>query len=221
MRIASLLGLVAVLGVSTVALAEQIDNPEYAQWSKYKAGTYVTTQQAMTMSGDMPAGMPAGMDMSAMMPKVTTTTKLTEVKPDSLTLEVSSDTTQMGRTTNSKNTRTIPAKIDKPTATGTAPATSAAQLKDLKEGKDTFQINGKTLDTTTREYTATNSADVPGMNRGGRGGANGEAMPGESHVKIWSSPDVPGGMVKMEMTAKQQQMEIKTTNTVTDYKVEK
>jgi hypothetical protein len=29
---------VAILALSSAAFAEQVDNPEYAQWSKYKAG---------------------------------------------------------------------------------------------------------------------------------------------------------------------------------------
>jgi hypothetical protein len=208
----------AVLGLASAAFAEQIDNPEYAQWSKYKAGTFVSLKQASEMSGmaDMP-GMPAGMNMAAMMPQITITTKLTEVKPEVLTLEVTTSSSQMGQTRDNKATRTIPAKIEKPTTNPATTQGSSAELKNMKEGKDTVEVKGKKIDTITREYDTviTNSPVTGGRGRGGATTTN-------AHIKVWSAEEVPGGMVKNETTTKMEGMgDMKQTMTVVDFDVVK
>jgi hypothetical protein len=215
----------AVLGLAGVALAEQIDNPEYKDWSKYKAGTYVTMQQSTELPGmaDMP-GMPPGMNMAAMMPSTKTTTKLTEVKAESLTLEVTTETTQMGQSNSSKATRVVSAKIDKAPATATATAPAEVELKDLKEGKETLEINGKKVNTVTREFTTTTTGAGLGMGmaRGrGRAGAGSET-PTAARVKTWTSADVPLGLVKSETTTTADEMgDVKLTMKLVDFDVAK
>jgi hypothetical protein len=216
---------VAVLGLAGVALAEQVDNPEYKDWSKYKAGTFVAMQQSTELPGmaDMP-GMPPGMNMAAMMPSTKTTTKLTEVKPESLTLEVTTETTQMGQTNSSKTTRVVAAKIDKAPATATATAPGEVELKDLKEGKETVEINGKKVNTVTREFRTTVSGSGMGMARGrgrGRAGADNEP-PTPARMKTWTSSEVPLGLVKSETTTTTDEMgDVKMTMKVVDFDVAK
>jgi hypothetical protein len=214
------LAVCAVLALSSAAFAEQIDNPEYTQWSKYKAGTFVSLKQATEMPGmaSMP-GMPAGMDMSAMMPQITITTKLTEVKPDALTLEVTTSTTQMGQTRDNKVTRTVPVKIDKPATNPAATQGASAELKNMKEGKDTVEVKGKKIDTITREYDTITTASPTA---GGRGALAGTSTPTTAHMKVWTSQEVPGGMVKSETTTKMEEMgDMKMTMTLVDYTVNK
>jgi hypothetical protein len=220
-----LLATLAIFGISSVAMAEQIDNPEYAQWSKYKAGTFITMQQSSEMLGmaAMP-GMPAGMNMADMMAKISMTTKLTEVKPDAVTLEVTTTTTQMGRTSDNKTSRVVPAKIEKPVATAPATGPSVqAEVKDLKEGTETLEIKGNKIATITREYSTSIAAPAGGTGRTTRGGIPATA-PAQinAHVKVWSSSEIPGGTVKTETTTTMDQMgDIKVTMSVVDYSVTK
>ena len=234
------LAVLAVMGLTSIAMAEQIDNPEYKDWARFKAGTSITMKQATqiaptddAMAAAGGAGMPAGMDLGAMMPQTSTKTTLTVVKADVLTLEVETNSAMFGQVNTSKTTREIPAKIDKPTtAPATAPAaTQAVDLKDLKEGKETLDVNGKKIDTITREYTTTGGAAAGLGGRAGRGarGARGAATApaaapaapgagGESHVKVWTSSEVPNGMVKMETTTNSPGMgDMKVSMTLVDF----
>src|ERR1700744_383103 len=91
-------------GLSGVVRAEQVDNPAYTSWAKFKPGTTVTYSQSSDMA--MPAGV-AG-------PQMTIPGKLVEVKPEGVTLEVSSEMTMMGQThTTPARQQDVPAKIDK------------------------------------------------------------------------------------------------------------
>jgi hypothetical protein len=193
-------GLTLLLLTST-AFAQQIENAEYKDWARFKVGTAVTMKQTTAMPASaLPPGMPAGFDMAAMMPQISITTKLIDLKPDSLTLEISNTSTQMGRSNTTKTTRVVAAKIEKPT---TVPATQDASIKNLKEGKDTIDINGKKYEATTREYDGT--ATVAGVTA-------------TSHVKIWTVPAIPGGMVKTETTTKTAELgDMTSTMTVVDF----
>ena len=223
MRTLRTLAVLAVMGFASAAFAtDQIDNPEYARWSQYKPGTFVTTQQTMDMPGMAAANpnMPAGMNMASMMPQTKTTTKLTEVKPDALTLEVSIDTTQAGRTTSNKTTRTVTAKIDKPATTAPAVEGVQGEVKDLKEGKETVDLKGAKVDTVTKEFTTVLTGSPMAGGRAARGG--GPTTPTTAHMKIWTSTTIPGGMVKTETTTTVEQMgDMKITQTVVDYDIAK
>jgi hypothetical protein len=216
------LPLLPILLLAAAAHAEQIDNPEYTQWARYKPGTYVTMQQTTDMGAmAMPTGMPPGMNMADMMPKISITTKLTEVKPDALTLEVTTTTTQMGQSQDRKTTRSVPAKIEKPVAPTTA-ATQSIELSDLKEGQETLEIKGRKIETSWREYTSNAAApDDTGRGRGrGRGTTATAPASGKTHTKIWSSPDVPGTTVKTETTTTMDQMgDVKSSMTVVDFDI--
>lgn len=210
MRLIRCLAAVAIVALSSAAFAEQIDNPEYAQWSKYKAGTFITMQQTTEM--------PSMPQMAAMMPQTKVTTKLTEVKPESLTLEVTSTTTSGGQSRDTKVVRTIPAKIEKPAATNISslPDGTTVEMKDLKEGKETIEVKGKKLETMTREFTS-----VATVGRGGAGAGAPAGMGVNSKMKTWSSAEIPGGMVKTETTSTMEMGEIKMNMLLLDYTVVK
>ncbi|HVT83350.1 MAG TPA: hypothetical protein VHM90_22105, partial [Phycisphaerae bacterium] len=125
---------------------------------------------------------------------------------DSLTLEITTTQTANGQSHDSKMTRTVAAKIDKPATS--MPAGVTGEVKDMKEGKDTLEVKGAKLETTTKEFTTT-ATTGPG------------AAPTESHMKIWSSTEVPGGMVKTETASKTEMGDMKMTMTVVDYAVVK
>jgi hypothetical protein len=172
-------------GLSGVVRAEQVDNPAYTSWAKYKPGTTVTYKQSMEMEMKMPMAMP----------QITITEKLVEVKPDAVVLEVSSQSTGgMGGPHNmAPHQQEIPAKIEKEKAE--VPSSVKGEVKDVKQGKDKIDVNGKSVDATTTEMTV--EATEP------------RAM--TAHVKVWRAEEVPGGMVK---TVTDVQSPMKTTSTM-------
>jgi len=200
----------SILGLASAAFAQQVDNPAYLTWAKYKPGTTTTLQQSATM---------------AMMPTMVTTTtitqKLLEVKPDSATVEVTTKTSMMGQNSENKSTNVIPAKVDKGQEyTPQAKPDMKIEIKDMKEGKETIDVKGAKVDTVTREFTAimTSTATAPATNPAAAMMAGGMT----SKVKIWTTPDVPGGTVKTETTTTMGQMgEMKASVTLVDYTIVK
>jgi hypothetical protein len=177
MTIAAILAGVCVAGLAVTGLAaDQIDNPQYQSWAKYKPGmTVVHKMTNETKMAQMPGG---GMTMES-----TTTRVLKEVKPESVTVEMTTKTTMNGMDQSTPATTTvIPAKIDKGQEDVQVPSNMKAEIKDMKTGKDTVEISGKKYETATREYTMVVTSPM--------------AM--TSQVKTWTSSDVPGSMVKME-----------------------
>ena len=185
-----------VAGLSGAAVrAEQVDNPAYTAWAKFKPGTTVTYSQSMDMA--MPAGMPAGMAP----PQTTLTEKLVEVKPEGVVLEVSSETKMMGQThTMPARQQEVPAKIDKENVG--MPPNVKGEVKDMKEGTDKVDVNGKSVDATTREMTVVAT----------------EPQPMTAHIKMWQAEDVPGGTVKV-VTEITEPMKATSTMKLEDVKI--
>ncbi len=180
-------------GLSGVVRAEQVDNPAYTSWAKFKPGTTVTYSQSSDMA--MPAGMAA--------PQMTITEQLVEVKPEGVTLEVSSEMTMMGQTHASPpRQQDVPAKIDKENVG--MPQNVKGEVKDMKEGTDKVDVNGKSVDATTREMTVVAT----------------EPQPMTAHIKMWQTADVPGGTVKV-VTEVQEPMKMTSTMTLADVKIVK
>jgi len=171
----SVLAVMFVAGLGGVALAEEVENPIYAAWAKQKVGTTVTYKSVSQSTGTAATEMP-----------VTETTRtLKEVKPNAVVLEVISQMGQGGRTmTVPARTVEIPAKIDKEHMGLPAElfARAQAEVKDVKEGKESLALNGKNYNASTRECTLVTNA----------------GMQMTSHVKVWYSADVPGGFLKSE-----------------------
>ena len=199
----------AVLGFASAAFAQQVDNPAYQNWAKYKPGTSITLQQSATMAM-----------MPNMVTQTTITQKLLEVKPESVSVEVTTKTTMMGQASENKATNVIPAKVDKGQEYAPQSANMKVEVKDLKEGTDTVDVKGTKVDTVTHEFTATmtSTATAPATNPAAAMMAGGMT----SKVKIWSTPTVPGGMVKSEQTTTMGTMgEMKSSITLVDYTIVK
>jgi hypothetical protein len=140
---------------------------------RYQAWAKFKVGSSHTLSGEMNAG---GMQIQTEM-----TEKLVEVTDDHVAVETTTTTNVMGQShTSPPRQRTIPAKED---------------IKDAKEvGTEDVQAMGKTFSCKVWEL-----ADVgaPPAGRPGPGGPSPDNQR-KSSAKIWASPDVPGGMVKME-----------------------
>lgn len=128
---------IAVVGMlGATAFAEQIDNPQYTAWAKFKAGTTVTTKSETSMKM-------AGNENKT---STTMTTKLSEITPTEATVET---TMESNGTSTPLPARKIPAKIDKP-----ADNTAAAPKADVKEGTDKVEVAGKSYNAKTTETTS-------------------------------------------------------------------
>src|SRR5512146_2882612 len=94
-----LLTVLVILSSGTVAMAEQIDNPQYASWSKFKPGTSITRKAEVDVNGQKMA--------------TETTTTLVEVTPEKAVIE---NKTSMPGMDMPGQKMDIPAKIEKPAA---------------------------------------------------------------------------------------------------------
>jgi hypothetical protein len=139
---------------------------------RYQAWSKFKVGSSHTLSGEMNAG---GMQIQSEM-----TQKLVEVADDHVAIETTNTTNVMGRDhTTPPRREIIPAKED---------------IKDAKEiGTEDVQAMGKTF--TCKVWEVTDMPAAPA----GRPGAKPDDQQRHSSAKIWSSTDVPGGLVKMEM----------------------
>jgi hypothetical protein len=204
-----LLAALAVLGLSSSAFAELVDNPSYQYWAKYKPGTSVTLQQSADLTG-MP-GMPATEETII-------TQKLLEVKPEAVTIQRT--VAQMRIGVMGSTTRTINAKVEKGQEYAQGEASTKVEIKDMKEGQDTVDVMGIKMNAVTREYTriTTPATTGPATNPTATMMANGAT----SKIKTWFTPEVPGGIVKSEQTSAVGTMgTAKATIVVVDYTIVK
>jgi hypothetical protein len=128
---------VLMLVATAVRADEQIDNPQYKQWSNFKPGSWVkykTTSEA--------AGQQSTMEM---------TTKLLELTPDKAVVERTTSMVAGGQKMDMPaQKQEIPAKIDKPVV-------KLSDVKpDVKEGQDDVSVSGKTYKCKTSETTTKN-----------------------------------------------------------------
>lgn len=163
---------VAVLALAvTTASAEEIDNPEFASWSKFKKGTSVTLKMSSTAAG--------------MTFETVTTSTLVEVGADKVVLE------SMGVTkVNGMEIKTPAAKRDLPKTIKLPDNVKKPDPKDAKvekpmgtfeEGTETLKIGGTEIK--TKWFKA--KAEIAGS---------------KTESKTWMSDEVPGQLVKMEAT---------------------
>jgi len=131
----------AVLMLPTLALAEEVDNPEYAYWSKFKPGS--------TVSHDMASKSPEGSATAHM------TRKLVSVDADKVVLEVHATVKMEGQEIKSPvQKQEITAKIDEGKVD---PAYKAMQAPDVQKGNETLTINGKKVKCTWYKIKAEDS----------------------------------------------------------------
>ncbi len=167
----SLFAAAIILFSGAVAAADEtIDNPEFASWSKFKAGTSVTFKTVSEF---------AGMS-SETVSKVT----LLEFGSDKLVIETASTTNIAGMKVDvPPMKREITKTITLPDAAAKAKAEAEKQKSEAKteEGTETLKIGG--VDCKCKWHRVKLSI-----------------MGNESDSKIWTCDDVPGGTVKMEST---------------------
>jgi hypothetical protein len=165
--------LVLSLLLSSSLRAANLEGMRYEAWAKFKVGS------SHTLSGTVDAGQ--------MQIPSEITQKLIDVKPDHVTIEMSSKVTIMGREHVGKpQQRDIPVK-DKD-----------VQAKDL--GEETVEAMGRTFQCHVYEVNGKDAAPPPP-------GPGGRPAPAddERFAKVWVSPEVPGGLVKMEIKGRRPQ----------------
>jgi hypothetical protein len=138
---------------AAAAPADQIDDPGYVHWSKFKPGS---TTKTLTLNES------AGLKIS-----IQITTTLLAVTPEKITVEIISETDSSG-TKLSPRTRKqdVAAKRAKP-----------ADPSLTKESKETLTFAGKSYRCTLSEETR-----------------------GTLHIKTWLSDEIPGGLLKAQIT---------------------
>lgn len=195
----------AVLLLAVPALAEQVENPAYKHWAKYKPGTSVTMQTQSEMKMPAEAGGAAG---EAQKMAMTMTQKLVEVTPEKAVVEVAMAMEYQGmKQEMPARKQEIPAKINQENVdVPPMPPGMKAKVKHVKDGKDTVEVKGKKHSVTTKEMTL----EIEGAGD----------KPSEAHTKVWTTPDVPGGTVKVH-TKTQKPMEMTMEMKLVDYTIVK
>ena len=147
---------------------DKVDNPEFANWSKFKKGTSVTLKTVSSFN-----------NMSS---EASVTSTLVEVGADKLVIEMTSAVKASGMEFKAPPTKrdvtktiTLPNDYKKEDfAKGRPPGT-------YEEGSETIKVGG--IDVKAKWYKY--KADMDGT---------------KTEAKMWMSGDVPGMMVKSEMT---------------------
>lgn len=164
----------ATEGGGTQAAGPLVDNPQYASWAKHRVGSLVTTKVHTQLR--MQGGMASTTDMQMMI-------RLVEVTPEAATVEMQIGLPQVGGVAVAPIKTEIPAKV--PQEMVGAGAGMMGVLPGLgggkKEGKVDLEVLGEVIKTKWQEMDVSQQ----GM---------------EGHVKTWMSDEVPGQVVKMEMT---------------------
>jgi hypothetical protein len=146
------------VAMASPARADQVDNPHYQVWAKFKAGS------SRVWTGTIQVG-PVHI-------QVVMTSTLREVTPEHVVIETRT-TTDFGQGAHAGKPlkETEDAKIE------------AEEVKNL--GEETIQVMGRSFDCTVYQMK---DDTVDGKERpwGGKG-------------KFWVSPEVPGGVVKIDV----------------------
>jgi hypothetical protein len=151
-----------------------VDNPEYKHWASFKPGACVKTVNTYDQAF---RGDPPGLAISVTS-TITTTKTLKEVGPDKVTVEVVKELETGGqRRSIPAKTDEIPAKVDKGKLD---PAPKGYKVTKV-EGDEEIAVGGKTYKTHWVEYTLV--SETPAK------------LP-DTRDKIWTSDQVPGGMIK-------------------------
>jgi len=171
-RLCCVASALCVVGISAAAMADQVDNPVYVSWARLKPGTSVTVEQTF----ELPAA-PGGAHV------LVVTTKLLKVTPEKVVVE----NTSTSKAGDSKEEVEIPAKVQagQELMAGFGPTKDLQPVvKNIKTGKQSLDVGGNKVETTTHEFTI-ETTDTPAM---------------AGTVKTWTSPEVPGNLVKVELT---------------------
>jgi hypothetical protein len=138
----NLLAASLVLATSSLCFAEQIDNPSYKAWAKFKPGTTVTLKGENDMAGNKTES------------EMTTT--LVELTPEKAVVEMKMSMVMAGSKTDMPASKSdVPAKIEK-----VAADPAATPKADVKESSETIDIAGKKIKCKVTE----SKSDANGMN---------------------------------------------------------
>jgi hypothetical protein len=157
-------------------LAEQIDNPQYKSWAKFKEGTSVTIHVTTDMAGSK-----TEMDTTMTLVSLTADKAVVESKSSIVVADSKIDMPA--------DKMDVPAKIDKPktTATGTAPAaTTSNEEVDVAGTKvkcvvTTTTTSSKGVTTISKIWT---SDQVPGSTVKSETTADGGTVKGASSITV-------------------------------------
>lgn len=186
MRLTRFLAPAIVVVCAGLARAQdKVDNPEFANWSKFKKGTSVTLKTVSSFN-----------NMSS---EASITSTLVEVGADKLVVEMTSAVKSGGMEFKAPPTKrdvtktiTLPKDYKKEDfAKGKPPGT-------YEEGAETIKVGGSEVKAKWYKY----KADTDGT---------------KTEAKMWMSEDVPGMMVKSEMTTSGA-VATKTTMEITEIK---
>jgi hypothetical protein len=169
MRVTRFAALAVLLaGPGLVMAQDKVDNPEFANWSKFKKGTSVTMKSVSSFN-----------NISS---EVTITSTLVEVGADKLVIEMTNVVKAAGMEIKGEpakrdvtKTVTLPKEFKKEDFAGGKPPGT------YEEGTETLKVGGTEFKTKWYKY----KADVNGV---------------KTDAKMWMSEDMPGIMVKSEMT---------------------
>jgi hypothetical protein len=125
--LAAVLALGLLLCGPGTAKAEQVDNPSFKSWSRFKVGTWVTVKQVS--------------ESGASKSELETTFTLVELTPDHLVLESKAKMTVGGKLFEiaPKRGDPIAAKVDR------VESAAKGETKKLAEGDEDLALNGKTV----------------------------------------------------------------------------
>lgn len=119
-------------GLAAMATAEQIDNPQYTQWAKFKVGAYVTMKSTT--------------DMGEFKTENEMTTKLISLTPEKAVIEMTGFSIAMGNKVEMPpQTTEIPAKMDKPELPAGLDPGAEGPKPTTSEGEEEVTIDGRTV----------------------------------------------------------------------------
>ena len=152
--------------VASAQEKKSIDNLEFANWSKFKAGASTTLKMTSEFNGTKSV--------------TTMTTRLVEVKADTLTVETESEVEVMGKPFKAPAakrdvTKTVEVPAGVPVPKGDKPEGTT------EEGTETVKVGAAEVKTKWYKYKTKTTA-------------------GEISGQVWMSDEVPGQLVKMVST---------------------
>jgi hypothetical protein len=186
MRLTRLFAPAVLIFLAGSAVAQdKIDNPEFANWSKFKKGTSVTLKSVSSFNN--------------MSTEASITSTLVEVGADKLVIEMTSAVNSGGMEFKAPPTKRDVAKtITLPKDYKKEDLEKGKPPGTYEEGNETLKVAGMEVKTKWYKY----KADMDGT---------------KTEAKMWMSEDVPGRMVKSEMTTSGA-VATKTTLEITEMK---
>jgi hypothetical protein len=171
-------GLCAALTIA--AFAEEVDNPVYKTWAKFKPGTYIVFE---SFDGRLEQV------ITEQLKEVTSNNVVIVTFSEFKTSDLETFLMERDPPRPTPGEHSVSAQIAEADLSEFGRLGEFSKISDVKAGIDILEIGGKKLQTTTLEATIESSKTFSIFGKGGKA---------TTHKKFWSSPDVPGGRVKSE-----------------------